>query len=188
MSAPHRHDCPREEATRTTDDTLRQLGGHLAWHGRTVFVNDELERHLRQLDGLAWHFDRSLPLCGKCIPFVLFGPSGVFLLAGSRGQWTSDDLASMSTAADAIGSVMPGYASPIRTVLVIIGDHQAPRQHFTGIGDGPCWVLGEGWLLPWLYRFRDHGLAEPDIARLRGMADASVLRERRRTVIPSGHG
>lgn len=170
--------------------TLRGLGQHFCWQRRTRKVNDDLATRLAELDTDKWHFERDLPVdgCSLAIPFVLFGPTGVFLLEGSAGFWTNDDIAMMTASARAIEWALPGYPCPVRPAIVLIGHEQEPSRHFTGDGDGPCWELGEGWLGAWLHRFRDHGLTPRDITTLRRMADSTGLQERRRLFVPRGAG
>lgn len=147
--------------------------------GRTRQVNDELDRKLRGLDGFAWHIERDLLICSVPIPFVLLGPSGLFLLQASRGQRTVEDIALMSTAARTLSSVLSDYPDATHPAIVMLEDDQPPRQHFTGAGEGPCWVLGDDSLSGWLHRFRDHGLSQADIAVLRDHSDPARIRERK---------
>lgn len=179
-----------ERPRRLADGTLRTLGQHFFWQRRTRKVNDDLAVRLAELDGERWHFERDLPVVGYHlpIPFVLFGPTGVFLLEGSAGFWTNEDIASMSSSARTIEWALPGYPCPVRPAIVLIGHEQEPREHFTAAGEGPCWELGEGWLGAWLHRFSHRGLTPSDVAALRGMADCAGLRERRRLFVPEGEG
>jgi hypothetical protein len=189
MSAPLGPESRTDPVGRyCSDETLRVLGQQFCWQERTRRVNDDLETRLRELDSSAWHLERGVPDlgCSIPIPFVLLGRTGVFVLEGSRGYWTTDDVASMSGSARAIGAALPGYRSPVRPAIVLIGHQQEPRQHFTGAGEGPCWELGEGWLLPWLHSFRDHGFTTADVASLRVMADPAGLIEQRRLLMPQG--
>jgi hypothetical protein len=175
---------------RLPDTTLRGLAAHFCWQRRTRKVNDELAARLEELDRARWYFERDLPVVGYFlpIPFVLFGPTGVFLLEGSAGFWTNEDIASMSSSARTIESALPGYPSAVRPAIVLIGHEQEPRKHFTAAGEGPCWELGVDWLATWLHRFSDRGLAPSDSAALRGMSDCTGLREHRRLFVPKGAG
>jgi len=188
VNAPRRPNPGTDPARHISDDALGKLGRDFCWQARTRRVNNDLETRLRELDSFAWHFERDVPdlTCSFPIPFVLFGPTGVFVLEGSRGYWTNDDVATMSSSACAIESDLPGRLSAVRPAIVLIGDQQEPRQHFTGAGEGPCWELGEACLLPWLHSFRDRGLTQADIARLREMADPAGLVEQRRSFVPGG--
>jgi hypothetical protein len=175
---------------RVPDETLRGLASHFRWKGHTRKVNDELAARLAELDRQQWHFERDLPVTDYFlpIPFVLFGPTGVFLLEGTAGFWTNEDIASMTSSAKTIESALPGYPSTVRPAIVLLGHEQEPRQHFTAAGEGPCWELGAGCLGAWLHRFSDCGLTPGDIAALREMADCSALRERHRSFLPEGEG
>ena len=92
----------------------------------------------------------------------------------------------MSYAAEALGAAIREYPDPVRPCIVILDGTAQERQHFTGAGEGPCWVVSDGRLLPWLLRFRDHGFSEGDIARLRALADPARIRETERTFVPRG--
>jgi hypothetical protein len=169
---------------------LTHLGRYLSWHARTIEVNDQLAQRLACLDRSDWLRVMGLPL-GSVelpIPFVLFGPAGAFILQASRGYWIDQDVALMSRAARALGAAIREYPDPVRPCIVILDGTAQERQHFTGAGEGPCWVVSDGRLLPWLLRFRDHGFSQGDIARLRALADPARIRETERTVVPRGIG
>jgi hypothetical protein len=167
---------------------LRDFGRHLKWHGRMREVNDRLDRTLRSLDGFAWQIERDLLLCSVPIPFVVLGPSGLFLLQASRGQWTAEDVDLMSRAARRLRGALWAYPDSAHPAIVILDDDQLPRQYFTGAGEGPCWIFGERWLSRWLFRFGDHGFSEADIATLRDHSDPTGIREPGRNFIPRGNG
>jgi hypothetical protein len=123
------------------------------------------------------------------IPIVLFGPTGVFMLSGSRDFWLDEDIALMNKAAHTFGSVMMrDYPDPVRQGIVILDGEDQERQHFTGAGEGPCWIVNDRRLVGWLLRYRDHGLSEGDIARLRTEADPTRFREPVRNFTPPGTG
>jgi hypothetical protein len=172
---------------------LTHLGGQLAWHARMVAVNDQLEQRLGCLDRSEWLSIRGLALDSVevPVPWVLFGPAGVFILQASRGYWIDQDIDLMSRAADALGAVIREYPDPVRPCIVILDGSARERQHFAGIahhGAGPCWIVSDGRLLPWLLRFRDHGFSQGDIARLHALVDPTRIRETERTVVPRGDG
>ena len=167
---------------------LDHVGRQLGWNRRTKLVNDELERQLAELDGFEWAVERDVPICSVTIPLLVFGPTGVFLLQGSRGLWTEEDVSLMSRAATTLSGVLRDYADPVRPAIVVLRDDRQERQHFSGTGEGPCWILGDAYLLRWLQRFRDYGLSEGDIAYLRDRADPSGIREQNRIFTPRGEG
>jgi hypothetical protein len=181
---------PGELPLRNRRSMLSHIGRQLGWHARTVEVNDQLEQRLACLDRGGWLCARGLPV-GSVelpIPFVLFGPAGAFILQGSRGYWIDQDVVLMSRAAGALDAAIRDYPDPVRPCIVILDDTTQECQHFTGAGEGPCWVVSEGRLLSWLLRFRDHGFSQGDIEHLRTHADPARIRETSRTIVPSGRG
>lgn len=151
-------------------------------------MNESLEDRLHALDERAWHFERNLLMCSVPIPFVLFGPTGVFLLQGSRGFWSDGDIVVMSRAACTLRYNLPDYPDLVHPAIVILDDELERREHFGGGGDGPCWILGDAWLVAWLRSFGDRGLSEGDIAFLRDESDPARVREWRRLFTPLGRG
>lgn len=167
---------------------LDHLGRQLGWHARTAEVNDQFEQRLACLGRDEWLSIRGLPVVELPIPFVLFGPTGAFILQASRGYWIDQDIALMSRAAKTLGGAIRAYPDPVRPCIIILDGATPERQHFTGAGEGPCWVVSHDRLLPWLLRFRDHGFSHGDIARLRALADPARIREPERAITPSGSG
>ncbi len=167
---------------------LRHVGGQLAWHRRTRLVNGELERQLQSLDSFAWHIERDVSIGSVPIPLLVFGPSGVFLLQATRGFWTEEDVSLMCGAARVLGGVLRDYQDPVRPAIIVLNDDREERQHFSGAGEGPCWILGDARLVQWLHRYRDHGLSETDIAYLREHSDPARIKEQDRLFIPLGQG
>jgi hypothetical protein len=167
---------------------LNHVGRQLGWNRRTKLVNDQLERHLTGLDGFEWAVERDVPMCSVTIPLLVFGPAGVFLLQASRGLWTEEDVSLMSRAAITLGGVLRGYPDPVRPAIVVLGDDRPESKHFSGTGEGPCWILGDTHILQWLRQFRDHGFSEGDIAYLRDQADPGRIREQSRIFTPRGQG
>ncbi len=183
-------DAPREEpvhlsARRNPDETFHEVCNRLVWHGRTRLVNDTLEARLRALDECVWHFVRDFHICSVPIPFMLFGPVGVFLLQGSRGYWSVRDIADMCRAADTLRAALKGYPDPVHAAIVMLDEELAPRQHFARGGEGPCWMLGEEMLHGWLHSFRDRGLSLQDIAFLRAWGSPARSYEPRRLFTPA---
>ena len=148
----------------------------------------KLERQLQSLDSFAWHVERDVPIGSVPIPLLVFGPGGVFLLQGSRGFWTEEDVALMSRAARTLGGVIGDYPDPVRPAIVVLDDRCEERQYFSGAGVGPCSVLGAGRLVPWLRRYRDHGFSEGDIMYLREQSDPAHIKEQSRVFTPLGEG
>lgn len=188
MAAPG-NDQPARVARRNRDITFRDLCNLVAWHNRTRTVNDELAVALQALESRHWHIERDFPIAGLQIPFILFGPTGVFLLRASHGYWTSRDIVEMSKAADTLGRALIGYPDPVRCGIVMLEETIDHRQQFAGRdgrGAGPCWIVAGALLIHWLYAFCDRGLAEGDTAFVRAWASASRVVEPCRLFEPVG--
>lgn len=176
-------------ARRNPDWMLADLGRYFGWHQRTEIVNDALERRLGELDTCEWYTERDFTVDSVPIPFTVFGPGGLFLLMGTRGHWTAEHVCLMRGAADALTEIMAGYPDRGHPAIVVLDDSREPRQEYAGQdGYGPCWVLGEHWLVAWLDSFEDHGFSAADIARLREYADPGQVEELKRNFIPTGSG
>jgi hypothetical protein len=180
------NDQPARVARRNRDITFRDLCNLLAWHNRTRAVNDELAVALQALEPRHWHIERDFPIAGVPIPFIMFGPTGVFLLRASRGYWTSRDVEQMCQAADTLGRALIGYPDPVRCGIVMLDETIEHRQNFASDGTGPCWIVAGELLVHWLYAFCDRGLAESDTAFVRAWASASRVLEPRRLFEPVG--
>jgi len=176
------------KARRNPDGTFQVLCKHLAWHARTREVNDELERRLHALNSCVWGFERGFSIASVRVPFMLFGPVGVFLLQASGGFWSGRDIVDMRRAAETLRLTLTGYPDPVHCGIVMLSEEVPPRQYFAGGGEGPCWMLGEDALVDWLHSFDDHGLSEGDIAFLRDWSSRARVREPRRPSTPLGEG
>jgi hypothetical protein len=153
-------------ARRNPDWMLADLGRYFAWHRRTEIVNDALARKLSGLDTRTWYIERDFTIDSVSIPFLAFGPSGLFLLMATRGHWTAEHVSLLRGAADTLTETT-GYRDPSHPAIVVLDDSREPRQEYAGQrshatptrshqdGRGPCWVLGDYWLLGWLDSFED---------------------------------
>jgi hypothetical protein len=190
-------------ARRNPDWMLADLGHYFGWHQRTEIINYALEQQLSHLDATAWYIERDFTIDSVPIPFTVFGPSGLFLLTGTRGHWTAEHICLMRGAADTLTAIVAGYPDCCRPAIVVLDDSREPRQEYTGRrsrpisdgairscqdGCGPCWVLGAYWLIAWLDSFKDHGFSAADIARLRKYADPGRVSEPKRDFTPAGSG
>lgn len=177
---PGNSDKQAELARRNLDVTFRGICDLLVWHGRTREVNDELAVALQALEPGDWHIERDFPIGGVPIPFMLFGTTGIFLLQGSRGYWTDGDITDMCQAANMLGRALIGYPDPVQSGIVILDETIEHRQHYSGDGAGPCWIVAGELLVHWLYAFDNRGLSAGDTAFVRAWASASRVREPRR--------
>lgn len=181
----HHDDPARLHARRNPDWTFQGVCKYLVWHGRTRLVNDTLQARLCDLDWSEWHFERDFSIGAVPIPFMLFGPTGVFLLQASRGYWTNRDVTDMCRAADTLRAALKGYPDPVHAGIVMLDETELPRQCFACGGEGPCWTLGEGVLEEWLRSFRDRGLSREDVVFLRAWGSAARSFEPRRVFVPA---
>jgi hypothetical protein len=175
-------------ARRNPDRMLGVLGHHFAWHQRTRIVNDTLERRLSELDTDAWYTERDFTINSVPIPFTVFGPGGLFLLMGTRGHWTAEHISLMHGAADTLAE-LTGYPARPHPAIIVLSDSREPRQEYTAPnGCGPCWTLGDYWLIAWLESFQDHGFSTSDVARLREYSDPNRICEPKLNFTPTGSG
>jgi hypothetical protein len=182
-------DHSNSTARRNPDGMLRALGRFFAWHHRASLVNETLERRrLGALDANAWYVERDFMIGEVCVPFILFGPNGLFLVMASRGYWSSEHILHMRAAADRLVGMMADYPDKAHPVIVLLDDEREPRQEYASHGQGPCWVLGDGWLADWLESHNDLGFSEADIALLRHEADQARIIEPTRDFRPAGTG
>jgi hypothetical protein len=177
---------PAGLARRNPDATFRGLCNLLAWHGRTREVNEELAVALQALDRRHWHIERDFLVGAVPIPFIVFGPTGVFILQGSRGYWTNRDIVKMYEAAGTLAKALIGYPDPVRCGIVMLEETIEHRQHFANDGTGPCWIVAGELLIHWLHAFCDRGLSEGDAAFVRAWASPSRVCEPRRLFEPVG--
>jgi hypothetical protein len=186
-------------ARRNPDWMLADLGRYFAWHRRMETVNDALASKLSALDTSAWYIEHRFTIDSVSVPFLLFGPSGLFLLMATRGHWTAEYICLLRRAADTL-TERTGYRDPGHPAIVVLDDSREPRQEYAGQrspatsprshqeGCGPCWVLGDYWLLAWLDSFEDLGFSTADIDRLRAYADPGHVSEPKRDFTPAGRG
>lgn len=179
---------------------LADLGRYFAWHRRTETINDALAHKLSELDTHAWYIERDFTIDSVLIPFLLFGPRGLFLLMATRGHWTAEHICLLRTTADTLTETISGYPDPSHSAIIVLDDDREPRQEYAGQrpsvtlprshrdGCGPCWVLGDCWLIAWLDSFEDLGFSTADLTCLRAYADPGRVSEPKRDFTPTGSG
>jgi hypothetical protein len=121
---------------------------------------------LDQLDPHHWHVERDMTFNGHRIPFVVFGPSGIFVMVGSDGAWNFVDVAILNDAARHIVCALSYYPVTARCAIHLPFDADEPRQWTDALGNS-AWVLGRSWLMRWLHACAGNGFAPGDIAQLR---------------------
>jgi hypothetical protein len=126
-----------------------------------VNTSDELDR----IDGYRWHVEREMIFDGHRIPFVVFGPAGIFVVVGSDGAWKFADVAILNDAAQRIAAALPDHPVTVRAVIHLPFDADEPR-HWTDAAGNSAWVLGRGRLVAWMSDSTGEGFAAGDIAEL----------------------
>ena len=153
---------------RIAPDAIDRLADRLSHDRVRAAARSSAARQLAGLDPAEWLIERDVVIAGVPVAFVVFGPTGVFLLAPGQG-WTPTSLQRLDAAACHLANDLPGYPDPARSVAVV--PTGSPTSWFDDDGRGG-WVVGEAWLLHWLIGFRDQGFARGDITRLRDMLAA----------------
>jgi hypothetical protein len=155
---------------RIHDSTLAPLAARIERRRRVLAAEAELRTQLEQIGSADdWLCVQSMAgACGVTIPFLVVGPTGVFVLAASDGGWHLSDLAVWAPAVAAVKRALPGYPDPVRLAIVLVFDRAEPRRWYCQGGGG--WVLGGSHLALWLTTFGDVGFAPGDVARLREQA------------------
>jgi hypothetical protein len=150
---------------RNDDVSLALLGARLVEDRRRAAARTRLGEELALLDRRCWHVERDVTVTGVTLPFVVFGPRGVFALTSSQG-WAMSDLTVLDSAAGELAAVLPAYPDPVRAAIYLPYNPVAPRSWFNEQGAGG-WILGRGHLLEFLEHFEDHGFSGSDIEVLR---------------------
>ena len=133
---------------RTDDVSLAILGARLVENRRRAAARTRLGEDLALLDRRSWHVERDVIVAGVTLPFVVFGPCGLFALTSSHG-WTMSDLTILDGAATQLAAVLPMYPDPVRAGIYLPYDAAAPRSWFNELGAGG-WIVGGGHLLEFL--------------------------------------
>jgi hypothetical protein len=192
VSATNEHDSPT--ARRNSDRMLLKFATHFAWRARTQRLKDELDWQLRDaLDPEEWFIERNFTISGVSIPFILFGPTGVFTLWATRRYWTDQHVFHLRHTADKLQAAFEDYPDQVHPAIVLLDDDSKPTQEFAGEPGapwvGPCWVLGDRWLIAWLESHEDDlGCSKADVALLRNESDPERVVELARNFVPPGTG
>jgi hypothetical protein len=184
MPADHAAAPAARADRRVAAAAVDQLAGRLSHDRGRAAARASAERYLACLDPAEWLIERYVFIAGECIPHVVFGPTGVFLVAPGQG-WTHNTLRRLNAAAHTLAAEMNGYPDPVRAVAVVPSGSPAEWRDEDGRGG---WIMGEDWLVPWLQGVTDHGFAGGDVARLRAMLAAVDPTAPDRLTIPDALG
>ncbi len=163
----HRHattaSCARIARLRSVDP----LAEVLERSRRLIAAEERVARELTSADG--WMVERYVLVDNLRVPFVLLGPTGVFVLCATDGAWTLYDLEVLSRLGDELRDRLPGYQGRVEAVVCLAFDQAEPRSWYGGADHGGRggWVLGVDELLPWLDGWEPgRGLAADDVSRI----------------------
>jgi hypothetical protein len=162
-------DAPEPELVRLTPETLAPLARMLDRARRLRAAEDRVARELDSLPAGFWLLERYVLVRARRIPFLVAGPTGVFLVCATDGAWTPDDLYVLSDAAAEVRSQLPGYDGRVHAAVCMAFDEMEPRSWYGGEehqGRGGS-VMGIDWLKKWLFSLGpEHGLLNGDVRRL----------------------
>ncbi len=174
----------QQEATRDADSELPRLSPEtIAPLARTLERSRRLwvaERRVRaEVDALreeGWLVEQHVLEDSRRIPFVLAGPTGVFVLCATDGPWTIRDLQTLTALADRLQRQLRGWDGEIQVVMCLAFETTEIRRWVGGSPEPSSpeppyrgWVIGIDDLVHWLTAYepeRGHGLRRDDIRRL----------------------
>jgi hypothetical protein len=117
-----------------------------------------------------WLVEEDVIEGSRRIPFVVAGPSGVFVVGATDGPWTIPDLQGLTTLADRLQRQLPGWKGEIQVVMCVAFETTEIRSWRGGPPEAPYrgWVVGANDLPQWLMAFESEhgGLQRGDIRRL----------------------
>jgi hypothetical protein len=181
-------DAPEPELMRLTSETLAPFARTLDRARRLRAAEERVARELESLPAGFWLLERYVLVRARRIPFLVAGPTGVFLICATDGAWTPDDLHVLSDAAAEVRSQLPGYDGRVHAAVCMAFDEMQPRSWYGGEehqGRGG-WVMGIDWLKKWMLSFGpEHGLLNGDVRRL-DEASGPVWDRRTRARLPEG--
>jgi hypothetical protein len=163
------------------DRAVVAFGRTLERSRRLLAAEERMARELADLAGNHWLVERYVVLAGRRVPFIVAGPTGVFLLCATDGAWDVHDLVGLSRLSARAQERLPGYRGRVHAGVCMVFDEQPPRTWYAGLehdGHGG-WVLGLDWLQRWLYNF--DSAAGPDAGDISALLEAAGPIWHRRT-------
>lgn len=125
---------PASAARAATLGSVDRLADLLDRSGRLVAADERVARELASAGG--WVVERYVWIGAQRVPFVLFGPGGVFTLCATDGAWTMDDLEVLSRLGDGLRGRLPGYRGRVEAVVCLAFDHAEPHTWHGGVNSG----------------------------------------------------
>src|SRR4051794_26670813 len=169
-----RQEPPREveaEPPQLSPETLAPFARTLERSRRLVIAERRVLAELSSLPKDEWLVEQQVLENSRRIPFMLAGPTGLFVVCVTDGRWTIGDLEILTALADRLQRQLPGWDGEVQVVMVVAFDTSDIRFWAGGKPDTPYrgWVLGIDDLTQWLRDFESEhggGLARGDIRRL----------------------
>jgi hypothetical protein len=161
------------EKPRLAPETIEPFAHTVEYTRRLRAAEARVNAELRALPSDAWFIEQYVLVDAHRVPFVVAGPSGVFVLCATDGGWGPSDLYVLAGLAGTVQEQLPGYNGRVEVVMCLAFDEMKPRAWYGGErykGRGG-WVLGTDSLLDWLLNFdTGYGLSRADIHRLQQAA------------------
>ena len=161
------------EKPRLAPETIEPFAHTVEYTRRLRAAEARVNAELHALPSDAWFIEQYVLVDAHRVPFVVAGPTGVFVLCATDGGWGPSDLYVLSGLAENVQERLPGYDGRVEVVMCLAFDEMKPRAWYGGEqykGRGG-WVLGIDVLLDWLLGFdTGYGLSRADIHRLQQAA------------------
>ena len=158
------------EPTTLAHETIAPFARTLERSRRLWVAEQRVSAALDVLPEDVWLVEKHVLEDERRIPFVLVGPSGVFVVCATDGAWTIGDLHALTALADRLQRQLPGWAGEIQVVMCLAFGRTEIRSWVGGQAESRCrgWVLGIDDLTQWLTAFESGqgGLLRGDIRRL----------------------
>jgi hypothetical protein len=157
------------EKPRLAPETVESFAHTVEYTRRLRAAEARVNAELSALASDAWFVEQYVLVDAHRVPFVVAGPTGVFVLCATDGGWGPSDLYVLSGLAETLQEQLPGYDGRVEVVMCLAFDEMRPRAWYGGErykGRGG-WVLGNDSLVDWLRNFdTGYGLSRADIDRL----------------------
>ena len=152
-------------------ETLEPLAQQVDHTRRLAVAEDRVGNVLGALSRDRWMVERYVLICGRRVPFLILGETGVFVLwaLSSPAQWR--DPAFVHEVASDVNDRLPGYRGPVRGGICRAFAPAIKPRWWCRAGEPGAWVMGLDWVIPWLEHFgTDHGLGVKDVERFHALA------------------
>jgi hypothetical protein len=159
------------ELSRLSLDTIAPFARTLERSRRLWVAEQRVLAGLRVLPEDAWIVEPYVLEDSRRIPFVVVGPTGIFVLCATDGPWTIRDLQTLTALADRLQRHLPGWEGEIQVVMCLAFETTEIRSWVGGDPEARYrgWIVGIDDLAQWLVAFdsgHSEGLHPSDIRLL----------------------